>query len=126
MRHKMREHLGSKAASNTFNVKHDAGGMVDIEFLCQYAVLALAHQTPELLTYSDNIRILESLTESGHLPAEEAERLREAYLAYRSATHRAALTGQKALSDGEEFRAHRDIVTALWQRFLEPSTADNS
>jgi len=126
MRHKMREHLGSKAASNTFNVKHDAGGMVDIEFLCQYAVLALAHQTPALLTYSDNIRILESLTESGHLPAEEAERLREAYLAYRSATHRAALTGQKALSDGDEFRAHRDIVTALWQRFLEPSTADNS
>lgn len=120
MRHKMREHLGTKAASDAFNVKHDAGGMVDIEFLCQYAVLALAHQTPSLLTYSDNIRILEVLAESGHLPAEETERLREAYLAYRSATHRAAITGQKALSDGEEFRGHREIVTALWQRFLEP------
>ncbi|MGO2054550.1 MAG: bifunctional [glutamate--ammonia ligase]-adenylyl-L-tyrosine phosphorylase/[glutamate--ammonia-ligase] adenylyltransferase, partial [Halomonadaceae bacterium] len=122
MRQKMRDHLGSKTTSDTFNVKHDAGGMVDIEFLCQYAVLALANQTPELLTYSDNIRILEQLTESGHLPAEEAERLREAYLEYRSTTHRAALTGEKALSDEEAFRAHREIVTALWQRFLEPPT----
>lgn len=121
MRHKMRDHLGSKASSGTFNVKHDAGGMVDIEFLCQYAVLALAHQTPSLLTYSDNIRILEMLTESGHLPTEESERLREAYLVYRSATHRAALTGEKVLGDGEAFRSHREAVTALWQRFLEPS-----
>ena len=45
MRQKMRDHLGSKATSDTFNIKQDAGGMVDIEFLCQYAVLALAHQT---------------------------------------------------------------------------------
>lgn len=122
MRHKMRDHLGSKTTSDTFNIKQDAGGMVDIEFLCQYAVLALAHQTPALLTYSDNIRILESLTESGHLPSEEAERLREAYLAYRSATHRAALIGEKVQGDGEEFKDHRAIVTALWERFLEPPT----
>lgn len=126
MRQKMRDHLGSKTPSDTFNIKHDAGGMVDIEFLCQYAVLALAHQTPALLTYSDNIRILESLTESGHLPAQEAERLREAYLAYRSATHRAALTGEKALGDGEVFREHRETVIALWQRFLEPPADANS
>ncbi|HSP31038.1 MAG TPA: bifunctional glutamine synthetase adenylyltransferase/deadenyltransferase, partial [Halomonas sp.] len=125
MRQKMRDHLGSKATSGTFNVKHDAGGMVDIEFLCQYAVLALAHQTPALLTYSDNIRILEVLTESGHLPAEEAERLREAYLAYRSATHRKALPGENALGDGQEFLAHREVVTALWQRFLEPPAVSN-
>ncbi|MGP9808895.1 bifunctional [glutamate--ammonia ligase]-adenylyl-L-tyrosine phosphorylase/[glutamate--ammonia-ligase] adenylyltransferase [Halomonas sp. AOP12-C2-37] len=125
MRQKMRDHLGSKATSDTFNVKHDAGGMVDIEFLCQYAVLALANQTPALLTYSDNIRILESLTESGYLPFDEAERLREAYLAYRSATHRAALTGEKTRSDGEEFSRQREIVTALWQRFLEPPMAND-
>lgn len=120
MRHKMRDHLGSKNTSDSFNLKHDAGGMVDIEFLCQYAVLALAHQTPALLTYSDNIRILEVLAETGHLSREEAERLREAYLAYRSATHRAALTGEKPHVEGEEFHAHRKVVIALWQRFLEP------
>ena len=134
MRHKMRDHLGTKgegaksergdgenaSTDATFSLKHDAGGMVDIEFLCQYAVLALSHQTPALITYSDNIRILETLAESGHITQVEAEQLREAYLAYRSRTHRAALTGEKALGQVKEFAEHRQIVTALWQRFLEP------
>lgn len=117
MRDKMRDHLSSKKAG-TFNLKQDAGGMVDIEFLCQYAVLSLAHETPELLTYSDNIRILETLATSGHLPEDEAERLRDAYLAYRSTTHRAALTGEKASVDERNFQAERDTVRTLWKRFL--------
>lgn len=133
MRHKMRDHLGSKgvgargqATTDTiadeqgeqFDLKHDAGGMVDIEFLCQYAVLALAHQTPSLITYSDNIRILETLAESGHISQDEADQLREAYLAYRSRAHRAALTGEKTLAKAVEFEAHRKFVITLWQRFL--------
>ncbi|WP_075880654.1 bifunctional [glutamate--ammonia ligase]-adenylyl-L-tyrosine phosphorylase/[glutamate--ammonia-ligase] adenylyltransferase [Vreelandella massiliensis] len=117
MRHKMRDHLASKK-TGTFNLKHDAGGMVDIEFLCQYAVLAFAHETPALLDYSDNIRILETLASSGHLPEDEAERLRDAYLAYRSTTHRAALTGEKASVEEGDFQAEREIVTTLWARFL--------
>ncbi|MCL7928529.1 bifunctional [glutamate--ammonia ligase]-adenylyl-L-tyrosine phosphorylase/[glutamate--ammonia-ligase] adenylyltransferase [Halomonas llamarensis] len=117
MRDKMRDHLASKKAG-TFNLKQDAGGMVDIEFLCQYAVLSLAHETPELLTYSDNIRILETLAASDHLPEDEAERLRDAYLAYRSTTHRAALTGEKASVDEGDFQTERDTVRALWKRFL--------
>ncbi|RUR34974.1 bifunctional [glutamate--ammonia ligase]-adenylyl-L-tyrosine phosphorylase/[glutamate--ammonia-ligase] adenylyltransferase [Vreelandella andesensis] len=140
MRHKMRDHLGSKGQGSkgqgskgqglkgqpenmegeVFSLKHDVGGMVDIEFLCQYAVLSLAHDTPALKTYSDNIRILETLAESGHLTESEAEQLREAYLAYRSRTHRAALTGEKTTVDAQAFKAHRDVVIALWQRFLEP------
>jgi glutamate-ammonia-ligase adenylyltransferase len=117
MRHKMRDHLAGKKAG-TFNLKQDAGGMVDIEFLCQYAVLSLAHEAPALLTYSDNIRILETLAASGHLPEDEAERLRDAYLAYRSTTHRAALTGEKASVDEDDFQAERETVSALWERFL--------
>lgn len=120
MRHKMRDHLGSKEPGQDFNLKHDAGGMVDIEFLCQYAVLALAHQTPGLLVYSDNMRILDTLADSGHLPSDEAEQLKEAYLAYRSRTHRAALTGEKAVGKTGDFKAHRASVEALWRRFLEP------
>ncbi|WP_018918837.1 bifunctional [glutamate--ammonia ligase]-adenylyl-L-tyrosine phosphorylase/[glutamate--ammonia-ligase] adenylyltransferase [Vreelandella zhanjiangensis] len=120
MRHKMRDHLGSKSQESGFNLKHDAGGMVDIEFLCQYAVLALTNQTPALQTYSDNIRILETLADSGHLPSQEAEQLKDAYLAYRSRTHRAALTGEKAIGKADDFKEHRTAVNALWQRFLEP------
>jgi glutamate-ammonia-ligase adenylyltransferase len=39
MRQKMLDHLASKS-SDTINLKHDAGGLVDIEFLAQYAKLA--------------------------------------------------------------------------------------
>ncbi|WP_434986832.1 bifunctional [glutamate--ammonia ligase]-adenylyl-L-tyrosine phosphorylase/[glutamate--ammonia-ligase] adenylyltransferase [Vreelandella zhaodongensis] len=127
MRHKMRDHLGSKgqgspdnADGEVFSLKHDAGGMVDIEFVCQYAVLAFAHQTPALITHSDNIRILETLAASGHVTQEEADQLRDAYLAYRSRSHRAALTGENTTVDAQAFKSHREVVIALWQRFLEP------
>ena len=119
MRHKMRAHLASRQP-DTFDVKQDAGGMVDIEFLCQYAVLALGVEAPALLTYSDNVRILDTLAASGHLPDDEARELREAYLAYRSTAHRAALTGEKARVAAGTFDEHRRAVSALWARFLEP------
>ena len=50
MRKKMRDHLGSKKndeqGNPLFHLKHDKGGIVDIEFMMQYAVLAHAHKTP--------------------------------------------------------------------------------
>ncbi|WP_108447431.1 bifunctional [glutamate--ammonia ligase]-adenylyl-L-tyrosine phosphorylase/[glutamate--ammonia-ligase] adenylyltransferase [Halomonas denitrificans] len=121
MRHKMRDHLGSKGQGDDFDLKHDPGGMVDIEFLCQFAVLSMGHETPDLLAYSDNMRILETLEATGRLPAEECRRLREAYLACRTAAHRAALTGEPARGRNADFQAHRDAVIALWRRLLEPA-----
>ncbi|MFD2192253.1 bifunctional [glutamate--ammonia ligase]-adenylyl-L-tyrosine phosphorylase/[glutamate--ammonia-ligase] adenylyltransferase [Pistricoccus aurantiacus] len=123
MRHKMRDHLGSSPKAQEagrFDLKQDAGGMVDIEFLCQYAVLAMSHENPELLAFSDNIRILETLESTDRLPGGDAGRLRDAYLAYRDATHRAALTKQQDTGSEADFREHRQTVTALWQRLLEP------
>ncbi|MBY6030184.1 bifunctional [glutamate--ammonia ligase]-adenylyl-L-tyrosine phosphorylase/[glutamate--ammonia-ligase] adenylyltransferase [Halomonas sp. DP8Y7-1] len=123
MRHKMRDHLGSKGSDDTFDLKHDPGGMVDIEFLCQYAVLALSHQTPELMRFSDNMRILETLEETGHLAPDEAQALRDAYLAARSANHRAALTRETARGDVVEFKAHRQVVIDAWRRWLSDAQA---
>lgn len=122
MRRKMRDHLGSRGGEDDFDLKHDAGGMVDIEFLCQFAVLSMGHETPELLAFSDNMRVLETLEATGRLPAEECRRLREAYLALRSSAHRAALTGAPARGCSADFQAHRDAVIALWRRLLEPAS----
>jgi [glutamine synthetase] adenylyltransferase / [glutamine synthetase]-adenylyl-L-tyrosine phosphorylase len=120
MRHKMRDHLGGKSGEGEFDLKHDPGGMVDIEFLCQFAVLSMGHETPELLQWSDNMRLLETLEATGRLPAEECQRLREAYLALRSAAHRASLTREPARGRTEAFEAHRQAVIAAWERLLEP------
>ncbi|WP_136254132.1 bifunctional [glutamate--ammonia ligase]-adenylyl-L-tyrosine phosphorylase/[glutamate--ammonia-ligase] adenylyltransferase [Onishia niordana] len=126
MRHKMRAHLGSSAMAKqagAFDLKQDAGGMVDIEFLCQYAVLAMGHECTALLVYSDNMRILETLEEHELLPAEDASALREAYLAYRHAFHRAALTKQAVDAEVGDQRA---LVSRLWQRLLGEDSPSSS
>ncbi|TFH85811.1 bifunctional [glutamate--ammonia ligase]-adenylyl-L-tyrosine phosphorylase/[glutamate--ammonia-ligase] adenylyltransferase [Billgrantia azerbaijanica] len=120
MRHKMREHLASKGEGEDFDLKHDPGGMVDIEFLCQFAVLSMGAEAPALLAYSDNIRILETLEATGRLPGRDCQRLRDAYLAYRSAVHRASLTREAARGRDADFHAHRQAVGELWQRLMEP------
>ena len=124
MRHRMREHLGGKSGEGEFDLKHDPGGMVDIEFLCQYAVLAMGHETPELLQWSDNMRLLETLEATERLPARECRRLRDAYLALRSTAHRASLTREPARGSNSTFQDHRRVVIEAWQRLLEPAQGE--
>ena len=107
MRAKMRDNLGSKShrgrhrgnafeATAPFDLKQDAGGIVDIEFMVQYAALAWSRQPPaNCLRCTDNIRILEEAgARSWLMPAEDARLLQDIYKAYRSAAHRQALQKQ--------------------------------
>lgn len=125
MRHKMRDQLGSEAKSkreNTalFNLKQDAGGIVDIEFMVQYAALAWAYQAPKIVQYTDNIRILGSLEEAGLLDATSVAQLIAAYKAYRSTGHRLALQQQEAILAGEGlFEVEREQVSRIWHQLIE-------
>lgn len=120
MRHKMRDNLLSAEArkGEKFDIKHSEGGMVDIEFIVQHAVLAHSAQYSELTKYSDNIRIIETLASLGLLEEAEASALKEAYIAYRIATHELALQHQPAIVDGRSFKPEREAVMACWQRLL--------
>ncbi|WP_110686418.1 bifunctional [glutamate--ammonia ligase]-adenylyl-L-tyrosine phosphorylase/[glutamate--ammonia-ligase] adenylyltransferase [Salinicola aestuarinus] len=121
MRAKMRDHLGSgkeARAEGRFHLKQDDGGLVDIEFMNQYAVLALSHETPALLKFTDNMRILDVLAERARLPEDEARDLQAAYLAYRDATHRAALAKSGGLVDERTFATHRQRVRELWDKWM--------
>ncbi|QEY17111.1 bifunctional [glutamate--ammonia ligase]-adenylyl-L-tyrosine phosphorylase/[glutamate--ammonia-ligase] adenylyltransferase [Cellvibrio sp. KY-GH-1] len=124
MRRKMREQLGSEAkakSKNTalFNLKQDAGGIVDIEFMVQYAALAWASKSPDIIRYTDNIRILGSLEEAGLLDADSVAHLIAAYKAYRSTGHRLALQRQEAVLEGDNhFTEERAQVTAIWDRVI--------
>ncbi len=125
MRAKMRDNLGTKAtaagtAANTydagmpFDIKQDAGGIVDIEFMVQYAALAWSDKHPALLRYTDNIRILEGLEEAGLMPVSDAVLLREVYKAFRSAAHRQALQKQAGVIDAGQFVSERREVRRIW------------
>ena len=126
MRAKMRDSLGSRStaagtgenafeAASPFDLKQDAGGIVDIEFMVQYAALAWSRRHPELVRYTDNIRILDGLGAVGLLTAETVSLLQEAYKAYRSAAHRLALQKQPGVVSGDQFQAERHGVMRIWR-----------
>lgn len=118
MRTRMREHLLKGETGNGFNLKQSGGGMVDIEFMVQYAVLAEAHQHPELAHWSDNIRLLETLSKAGLLEEQVSQALIDAYLAYRGATHQLALQQQPVEVDADRFTLQREQVVGQWERLL--------
>ena len=119
MRQKMRDHLLSTGDKNAeFDIKQGAGGIVDIEFMVQYAVLAWSQQHPPLTYYTDNIRILESLAEQGLILASDTRTLIDAYKAFRSQAHRLSLQEQKGLIAETALGTEREIVSRFWQQLM--------
>jgi glutamate-ammonia-ligase adenylyltransferase len=120
MRAKMRDHLLPRGCEERgeFHVKQGRGGIVDIEFMVQYAVLAWSHRTPELTDWSDNIRILETLSRHGLFTEQESRELVDAYISYRSAAHQLSLQQLPDVVDAELFEKERAAVSAKWQQLL--------
>jgi glutamate-ammonia-ligase adenylyltransferase len=118
MRDKMRENLEVKVPGQ-FDLKQARGGIADIEFIVQFGVLSGAHDHDSLSQWPDVVRLLECLRETGFLIEEDADLLKRAYCLYRKRTHRAALLGQPALADEDEFSAIRSRVRAVWRDKME-------
>lgn len=118
MRSKMVNHLADKR-SDTFHLKQDPGGIVDIEFMVQYGVLRWASSHGELTRFTDNVRLLETLAALDIMSAQDAGLLREAYLAYRSAAHRASLRKEKSIVDDTQFRDLREGVRTIWKHWFD-------
>ena len=118
MRVRMRREL-LKQDPDTFDLKQGQGGIVDIEFLIQYLILLHAHRFPELVTYSDNVRQIRSLEESGILDETTAYLLRRAYLVYRATTHRLNLKEQSSTLAGDTYLDVRRRVSHVWDKYLK-------
>lgn len=122
MREKMYQHLVpsyvKKPRSDIFDLKHSRGGIVDLEFMVQFAVLAWSNRYPSIARYSDNIRILETLNEVGLLSEQTAQVLIDIYRFYRSQVHRLALRQEKSEVQLEQVRQQRDFVLLMWQQLL--------
>lgn len=118
MREKMRTHLAS-ASDEEFDLKQDRGGIVDIEFMVQFMVLNHAWQYPDLVTYTDNIRILDTIEANGLLTATDAETLRESYRVLRSVGHRQALQEQSnSVVADADLTQHREEVMKIWDKVM--------
>jgi len=127
MREKMREHLLPKNVTEKgeFHLKQGSGGIVDIEFMVQYAVLAWSSKQPALAGWPDNVRILETLSREGLFTRAESETLTDGYLAYRSAAHQLALQQLPAVVTAERFADLQQAVQALWHKLFAAVPVQN-
>ena len=105
-------------------MKHDRGGMIDIEFIVQFLVLAHAHRHPELVGNLGNIALLKMAADLGLIPAGPAEGTREAYREFRKLQHALRLNGaQYARVEPALTREHAAVVESLWETVLQPAKA---
>jgi glutamate-ammonia-ligase adenylyltransferase len=120
MREKMRASLGTPESrqAEVFHIKHDTGGIIDIEFIVQYLMLAWCSEHPELTQWSDNIRQMEELGRAGVMAVEDAEKLRETFIALRSTIHRRALQNLNSEVEGNAFPEERDYIRAMWKKVM--------
>ena len=113
MRQKM--HDGHPNRSDLFDLKHDAGGIVDVEFMVQYLVLAHAAQHPELTRNSGNLALLKLAAELELIPASDAEAVRNAYREFRRLQHALRLqSAQTARVEPAQVAEHAAAVRRLW------------
>ena len=115
MRNKMLDAHGSKSES-AFGLKHDRGGIIDVEFIVQYLVLGYAHQHASLTGNLGNIALLRMAAELGLINTRQAESAGNAYREYRRLQHAKRLSATpKAGIPREEVEKHIVAVNALWQ-----------
>ncbi|MBL1319882.1 MAG: bifunctional [glutamate--ammonia ligase]-adenylyl-L-tyrosine phosphorylase/[glutamate--ammonia-ligase] adenylyltransferase [Methylophaga sp.] len=117
MRAKMRENL-DKSTDELFDLKQGKGGITDIEFMVQFAVLAWSGTEAKLLEYTDNIRVLKGLSAVGKLSDDDSTMLADAYRFYRSLANRSVLQEMPAVVPINEVGDYPTQVQSVWQSWL--------
>jgi len=113
MRQRMRD--AHPAHGPRFDLKHDEGGMIDIEFIVQYLVLRHAAAYPQLTVNVGNIALLKLCGSLGLIDAQLADGAAAAYRALRRLQHQVRLQGQdNARVERGLVAAHADVVMRLW------------
>ncbi len=112
---RQRMHEGHPNTGTLFDLKHDDGGMIDIEFMVQYLILRHAAQHPELVADIGNIALLKLCGTLGLIDAKLASQVADAYRTYRKLQHQIRLQGEdKARVEPERVVQEAQAVRQLW------------
>ena len=121
MRKKMHEAHPNR--TSLFDLKHDIGGMIDIEFIVQFLVLLHAQRYPQLTGDIGNIALLKLCGELGLIDAALAGDVADAYRAFRKMQHQIRLQGnERARVDIERVAGQKERVIQLWSATLDASS----
>ena len=113
-------HAAHPNKSGLFDLKHDPGGMIDVEFAVQFLVLAHSRRFAELTQNLGNIALLRMAAERGLLASELAERSRNAYREFRRRQHGLRLNGARyARVPLAEVEPHVRAVRSLYDGVLK-------
>ena len=105
--------------SSLFDIKHDRGGIIDVEFIVQYLVLNFSRLHPELTKDVGNLALLRIAGELDLIPADLAKQVRDAYREYRLIQHQLRLQGgAHARIDPAQLEEHAEAVKRLWVAVL--------
>jgi glutamate-ammonia-ligase adenylyltransferase len=117
MRQKMVDAHGTKddEKAAVFNLKHDPGGLIDVEFAVQYLVLGYSWQFNELTENKGNIALLAMAAKRQLIPADLADKVRDAYRDYRRMQHALRLNNQQSCVDPALVTDKVAAVRALWK-----------
>ena len=118
MRQKM--HDGHPNKTDLFDIKHDTGGMVDIEFMVQFLVLAYSATHPELTANSGNLALLDAAAKLQLIDQESSNKVRELYRELRRLQHQMRLNNQNQCLIRRE-QLDTAPVTELWKTLLGES-----
>lgn len=124
MRQKM--HDGHPNKSELFDLKHDKGGMVDIEFIVQFLVLAYSSTHPSLLDNLGNIALLKRASEAGLVDSALADKVSNAYRFFRQRQHAIRLNDNAHAAcrvAPETVTEAAAAVTALWRTTIEDTSS---
>lgn len=117
MRAKM--HAGHPNRSQLFDLKHDSGGMVDLEFIVQYLVLAFGPTLPQLLDNAGNIALLERAGAAGLIDPSVAHRCADAYRNFRRRQHQLRLDVADLRIEPSSVADDIDAVKTLWREVFD-------
>lgn len=110
-----------------FDLKHDPGGMVDVEFAVQFLVLAHSDAHPEMTRNAGNIALLALAARLGLLPVDLASDAADAYREYRRLQHQVRLQGAaEARVEALPQADRRAAVAILWKQIFGASRSENA
>ncbi len=121
MREKMR--AAQHIPADKFDIKHSIGGIIDVEFLVQYFVMYYANKNSQLTDNIGNIALLKMLGELGLIDKTLAQKVAQAFRAYRQQQHLLKLQGaEKMLVETDKLAEHVQAVKQLWRTCLIAET----
>jgi glutamate-ammonia-ligase adenylyltransferase len=113
MRDKMRQSHPND--TRVFDLKHDRGGIVDVEFTVQYLVLGEAHRHADLTRNIGNLALLKLAARLGLIPEDMAAAAHAAYREFRRLQHQLRLQGERyARVEPATVARHAQAVVNLW------------